>query len=295
VERESALNILTHPYDRLEPVTKGHRQLKKAATHPGAALVWKVSGRHDEGTARFAERRPGGLALIVILPRSMTLEENPALLDAVCAARPRGILPHHYGPRAADLAEVLRCPPLDMAADVTDYLAWRGIALDRDTTNIIRQIFDLSARTRTINGLARAMYMSRRALGRRLSDRGLPVPSHWLQFARLLRLASRLQNSEASIFSIAYELGYPDGFAVSNQMHRLIGYRPSVVRERLGWDWIVESWLRREAAGGGLAPHATLTMLDPEGSPGAPPAMGAPPSMTAPGRARPLRQPGTTP
>lgn len=273
MERQSRLNILAHPYRTLTPVVEGRSQLKEAASRPGSALIWQVSGDHDRETATFVEKRPGGLALIVILPQASSIEEDPALLQAVYGARPRGLLPYHYGPRAEDLIEVLRCPPLDMAADLTDYLTWRGIQLDRDTINILRQIIDLSARSKTINGLAKAMYMSRRALGRRLHDRGLPVPSHWLQFARLLRLATRLQNSQSSIFSLAYELGYPDGFAVSNQMQRLVGHRPSTVRERLGWDWIVEAWLRREAEQGAFSPQATETVLKHERTPSPPPSM----------------------
>jgi hypothetical protein len=70
----------------------------------------------------------------------------------------------------------------------------------------------------------------------------------------LLRLAIRLQNSDESVFSIAYDSGYPDGFSVSNQMQRLVGFRPSQVRQYLGWEWLVEQWLRREAEDGGLAP-----------------------------------------
>jgi hypothetical protein len=30
----------------------------------------------------------------------------------------------------------------------------------------------------------------------------------------------------------------------------MIGFRPSEVRNYLGWEWIVESWLRREAEAG---------------------------------------------
>jgi hypothetical protein len=29
-------------------------------------------------------------------------------------------------------------------------------------------------------------------------------------------------------------------------MKRMIGYRPTEVRNLLGWEWIVEAWLRRE-------------------------------------------------
>ena len=33
---------------------------------------------------------------------------------------------------------------------------------------------------------------------------------------------------------------------------RLADIRPSETRERLGWEWIVEAWLRQEATTGGL-------------------------------------------
>jgi len=261
VEHQAKLSVLVHPYERLVPVTSGRRQLKEAARRPGSALVWQPRIPGHRETARFVESRPGGLALIIILPRVGDLESDPEVLDAVHRTRPRGLLPHHFGPRSRDMAEVLRCPPLDLAGDITDYLAWRGLSVDRDTTNVLRRIIDLSAKARTINDLTRAMYVSRRALGRRLATRGLPVPSHWLQMARLLRLSARLQNSDANIFTLAYELGYPDAFSVSNQMYRLIGHRPSQVRECFGWEWILEAWLRREAETGGLAPGARRRVL----------------------------------
>ena len=135
---------------------------------------------------------------------------------------------------------------------------WRGLTIDRETIRLIRRVIELSGELRSITALSRSMYLSRRALGRRFMTRGLPVPSHWLQLGRLLRVASRLQNSEASLFSIACDSGYPDGFSVSNQMHRLIGCRPSLARERLGWEWLVEAWLRKEADEGGLSAPAAV-------------------------------------
>ena len=74
-------------------------------------------------------------------------------------------------------------------------------------------------------------------------------------------MAIRLQNSDETLFSIGYELGYPDGFSLSNQMNRLLGVRPSDARRYLGWEWILEAWLRREAATGGLGPAYTTRML----------------------------------
>jgi AraC-like DNA-binding protein len=192
---------------------------------------------------------------------------SPDLSLELQGLRPNGILPFHPDPSSAELAQVLRRPPIDLAGEVTDYLRWRGFGIDRDTTHLLRRILDLSADLRSITSVSRSMYLSRRALGRRLTTRGLPVPSHWLQMGRLLRVATRLQNSDATISSVAFEHGYPDGFALSNQMERLLGHRPSEVRQRLGWEWLVEAWLRQEAESGGLslsAAQAVRTVEQPE-------------------------------
>ena len=167
---------------------------------------------------------------------------------------------------------MLSRPPSDLSADVTEYLAWRGLVVDRETTQLLRKVIDLAAELRTVTGLARGLYMSRRALGRRLMTRGLPVPSHWLQIARVLRVAGLLQNCDTSIVSLAYGAGYPDGFSMSNQIHRLVGYRPSQIREYKGWEWIFEAWLRLEAERGGLAPATARKIQRGPKASAAPPA-----------------------
>jgi AraC-like DNA-binding protein len=269
---QNHLSILSWPYEALEPVTRGRAQLKAAARIPGSALVWQILPHKYQRAQKHVEDRPGGLALITILPKAAIIDSDPDLMHAVHRCRPHGLLPAHHGPSPLDMAEVLRRPPLDLAAEVTDYLTWRGLLVDSDTTHLLRRIVELSSELRSITGLARSMYLSRRALGRRLMTRGLPVPSHWLQIARILRLAIRLQNCDASVFSVAYESGYPDGFSVSNQMHRLMGYRPSQARQYLGWEWILEAWLRREAETGGLAPASAREIQSGRKAAAAPPA-----------------------
>jgi AraC-like DNA-binding protein len=177
------------------------------------------------------------------------------------ATRPQAILPDHEAVALEDLAQVLRRPPEDLGADVTEYVTWRGVALDRETSRLLRKTLALSADLRSVSALSRSLYLSRRALGRRLLSRGLPVPSHWLHFGRLLRVAIRLQNSSDSVLSIGYEVGYADAFSLSNQMHRLTGFRPSEVREYLGWEWLLEAWLCEEARTGGLAPEYAFDLL----------------------------------
>ncbi len=255
------LNLFAHPYHGLRPVAGGRRQLMVEGRHPGSALVWRLSEHRREPEARVVRERPGGLALVVILPPAAAIRADPDLMRLVETCRPQAILPHHEELALKDLAQVLRCPPEDLAAEVTDYVMWRGIPLDRETARLLRKTLVLSAELRSVSALSRSLYLSRRALGRRLLCRGLPVPSHWLQFGRVLRVAIRLQNSSDSVLSIGYEVGYADAFSLSNQMHRLTGFRPSEVREYLGWEWLLEAWLCEEARTGGLAPQYTFDLL----------------------------------
>lgn len=280
----SPLCLLTHPYTSLRPLTKGPAELRQLGREPGAAVVWLMArGRHP-ATAELVAERPGGLALLVVLPPIADVTVEAEVMTDLQRARPHGILPYHPHPEPRDLAQVLRRPPADLGGDVTDYLNWRGFGVDRDTARVIRKIIDLSADLRSVSAVSRSLYLSRRALGRRLMSRGLPVPSHWLQAARLLRVATRLQNSDATVSSIAMDIGYPDGFSVSNQMERLFGCRPSEARERLGWEWLLESWLRHEADVGALAPtvaHPTSSVRG-RAQPGS--ALDAPPRRRAPTR-----------
>jgi len=184
----------------------------------------------------------------------------------MASCRPHSILPHLAEVDPEEMVAVLRRFPSEFSVEVTEYLTWRGVDVDLDTRRLIRKTLELSGELRTVSGLARALYMSRRALGRRFMTRGLPVPSHWLHFGRILRGAIKLQNPATNLFSIGCELGYPDGFAFSNQMHRLTGLRPSIVKECFGWEWIVESWLHREAEDGHISSQLKASLYPERGS-----------------------------
>ena len=243
------LSLFAPPYKELEPFPLTLPPDGEPLSL-GSALIWQLSEGGWGQVFRAVRARAGGVALVMILPPADRLESVPALLEASEQCRPHSVLPHHGRPAPEDLRAVLRRPPEDLPMEFTDYLAWRGIQVDMDTRRLVRRTVELSSELRTVTGLARALYMSRRALGRRFLKRGLPVPSHILHFARLLRASIALQTTSAPLFEIACDLGYPDGFALSNQMLRLTGLRPTTVRRLLGWEWIVEAWLRTEAGEG---------------------------------------------
>lgn len=250
----SPLSLLRYPYTCLQPITGHVSEVRAAAGERGTALVWFMEPGPASPSPDLVSRRPGGVALLVVLPPDPGTGPPVPVLQILDRARPLGILPFHPDVSPEDLSQVLRKQPSDLGAEVTEYLRWRGLGADRETSQLIRRIIDLSAELRTISAVCRDLYVSRRSLGRRLMCRGLPVPSHWLHIGRILRVASRLQNHDATVSSVAFDLGYPDGFSVSNQMERLVGVRPSDVRGHLGWEWLFEAWLRREAERGGLAP-----------------------------------------
>lgn len=237
------VHLLGPPYRHLEAVNIAN------PTHPkegGWAMTWNLGSTRWRDGDPVVTGRLAGISLVVILPDGHDRLSVLRILRLIERTRPQVVLPHHQGPSPREIASVVRRPPTSLASSVTDYLEWRGVPLEPGTRNIVRRTIELSDRVQTIAALARNLYMSRRALGRRLLGQELPVPSHWLQIARILRATTKLQNSDASLFSIATSLGYPDGFSLSNQMKRLCGIRPLEARRRLGWEWLFEIWLARE-------------------------------------------------
>lgn len=267
------LSVLVPPYRELAPFEGWSEPATGASPPTGWALVWEL-GRGSWGTAfRVVRDRPGGVALLMILPPADELGSATAILEAAEQCRPHSILPYHSRPDAEELRVILRRAPDDLPMEVMDYLVWRGLQVDQDTRRLVRKTVELSAELQTVSGLARSLYMSRRALGRRFRKWGLPVPSHVLHFSRVLRASIALQTTDRTLFEVACDLGYPDGFALSNQMLRLTGWRPSTIREHLGWEWIVEAWLRTEADDGKLtglprsAPRPRSKTVEPEAGP----------------------------
>jgi AraC-like DNA-binding protein len=187
-------------------------------------------------------------SLIVLLPSAAEIHRTFPLLNSVTSLSARSVLPAVHLGSPEHLRLVLSSPPRNTADAVCRHLIRRGLLRNPAAQREVHRIFELAPEVPSITKLAKRMYASRRTLGRHFASAGLPVPSHWLQFARLLHVCIRLQSDDTAIFRIATRLGYPDGFTMSNQMKRMIGHRPSEVRQYLGWEWIVEAWLRRESA-----------------------------------------------
>ncbi|MFG0312932.1 MAG: helix-turn-helix domain-containing protein [Phycisphaerales bacterium] len=162
------------------------------------------------------------------------------------SVRPCLVLPHHGEPSPVDLRHLLRQLPDDLGGQVLDFVSWRGGALTTGGRRLLYHTFQAAQNLTSVSGLARSLGVSRRALGRRFAEETLPAPSRCLQAGRILLVHLRATSTSGSLASVARDMGYPDPFSMSNQMKRIAGVRPAEARKRLGWEWLVESWLRRE-------------------------------------------------
>ena len=214
----------------------------------GLALLWKMPERRSNADLGAVLNRPWSIPLLAVLPRSSLNAQG--ILELLEDIRPRYVFPNCKMLDPEDVVSVLRTEPEDLPGAMLDLLAYARVLVDKDTRRLIGKTIEHSNRVRSLSDLCRQLYVSRRALGRRFFDRRLPPPSHWLQFSRALRVCLRLQSSRLPVASIATTFGYPDAFTLSNQLVRLLGVRPSDVRECLGWEWLVEAWVEKERQAG---------------------------------------------
>jgi AraC-like DNA-binding protein len=247
----AALFVLSPPYQSAEVLASNRSLgLSHQPIPAGSILIWNMGGEgNSTSTLHVVARRPFGVPLVIYLPQADTwkrkVRESFRIIEE---ARPARILPYQPSLGLADIVQLVREGPGALPAELLDYLSWRGFWIDQETRQMLYRIGELSEEITTLGSVARSLYTSRRSMGRRFQIRGLPAPSHWLKLFRILRAAILMQRTGLSLQDVARNLHYPDAFTLSNQMYRLIGVRPEVVRDRVGWEWILESWIVREEA-----------------------------------------------
>ncbi|MEN8374595.1 MAG: AraC family transcriptional regulator [Gemmatimonadota bacterium] len=250
MQTDTTLALLRYPYTHLEPL----RAADPWPSECGCLVVWRLEdAAAQQADMAYVLTRPAFLPLAVVLPPADEIEPAVPLIEELPSLRPRIVLPTRRLVTPDRLRYLLAQIPPNVPRSLVDHLRFRSLLPTLRVREEVTRIIELSPTTRSISALSRRMYTSRRTLGRVFSGAGLPAPSHWLQFGRLMHVVVQIQNSDRiPINRIAMRAAYPDGFTMSNQMKRLLGVRPSDVRERLGWEWVVESWIRSEMQRGGI-------------------------------------------
>jgi len=243
--RSQSLYLFLPPYQEFTTWEEGSEHHIRRR---GAALVWQIINPETaERELEIVRNRPRGVSLIIVLPSASEIYRVVGVIRELSSTMPRGVLPASAIGSVEAVRNVFSSYPRDLPLRVLQYLTHHGVLPTPQLRTDVLRIFELAPHTPSIQKLCRQMYTSRRTLGRHFDAHGLPVPSHWLQFARLLHLATRIHGDRKAIFRLAAQAGYPDGFTMSNQMKRLLGIRPTELRQYLGYEWIIEDWLERES------------------------------------------------
>ena len=257
---EHELSFFAPPYFELIPAAT---LIQRERPPRGVFLLWDLRHATDfAATADRVARRPHGMALVIVLPPPHRMEGIRDVFDGLVDFHPCAILPASLN-SSERLRQLLRNLPRRPHREFMDYVKRRGLICDDRAHQEIDRLFSEARVVHSVAGLARRMASSRRTLGRHFADAGLPAPSRWLQFARLLYVSLYLQRNRCSIGRAAAEMGYPDPFTMSNQMKRLTGLRPSEVKSRFGWSWIIECWILEEAKRGGFDLQRYRRALEP--------------------------------
>lgn len=243
----TSLSLFLPPYDAFVAVWDA-----LSCPDRGAAVVWTIGDPASfQAEMDWLRTRPASVSLIVVLPPPSEAEWLIPRMRDLSSLRLRGVLPNSGVNNAETMRLLLRSAPRNLPSVAVTQFADHGILRNQNIRMLVGKIFELAPNVPSITQLSRKLYRSRRTLGRLFETEGLPVPSHWLQFARLLYVSALIQERpELPIMKAATAMRYPDGFTMSNQMKRLIGCRPSDVRENFGLSWIIEEWIKKECEEG---------------------------------------------
>jgi hypothetical protein len=145
------------------------------------------------------------------------------------------------------LRRILSCPD-DIGGDVVEWLAFRGFRFGPALGRSLEMIFSRATGHRLLGDLLRENGEAEGTLRRRLQKKYLPPPNAWFCAARSVTAMLRLQADPGlSLSSISHEHDHADHSALSQQILRCLGSRPSHLRALLGWEWMIEQWLNRDA------------------------------------------------
>jgi AraC-like DNA-binding protein len=183
--------------------------------------------------------------LVLVLPGALCAEAVH-LAQVASQLRIRAVLVE-----CEPLADTLRrllTQPVDLPADVEEWLLLRRATLPPDLSRVIRAVFQRAHRHHEVTELLHAVGECTSTVRAWFRARALPPPGDWLAVAHALPAVMRLQaEPRTSLFTIAVEGGYSDQSALSRQVHHLFGVRPGQLRGTLGWEWLLDGWLARRA------------------------------------------------
>lgn len=180
---------------------------------------------------------------VVVLLR---MSPEDALLTAVRLAslRIRAVVPEVEPLRP--LLVPLLTDPAALPRGAVAWLQDRGIRLSPNTAALVEGILAGAPAHATLGSLLDQLHVPISSARFRMRKKGLPAPGRWFQAGRALHAALLLQaNPEASTATIAQRLGFADHSALAHLLRRTFRVRARMIRQTLGWEWLLHRWLTR--------------------------------------------------
>ena len=139
--------------------------------------------------------------------------------------------------------------PIGMPDEVEQWLPIRLPGLAPGVGQMIGLIVRLAPGFTEVSALLGTLGHAERTVRTWFRRAAVPGPGKWLAAAHAVHAALRLQAEESlPLLTIAVECGYSDHSSLSRQSLRLFGVRPGAIRRTLGWEWLLDRWLRRMSA-----------------------------------------------
>lgn len=238
---------LPPPYDQFEAV-RNLATLRPRDLPEGSLLAVGLGAPREEWVAITA-LVPRLRARFPAVPVVLRVRRRPIPDDLEWARRAgtlhiRAVLFDGEPPRAR-LQRTLT-EPVGLPEELEEWLTLREPAVSPGVVHLVREIFRLAPRYTEVGELLACLGRPERTVRTWFQQAGLPGPGKWLAAAHAVYAALRLQSERrAPLLSVAVECGYSDHSSLSRQSLRLFGVRPGAVRQRLGWEWLLDRWLRR--------------------------------------------------
>jgi AraC-like DNA-binding protein len=238
---------LAPPYERFEvipePETLAPSELPDAALLAiGVESPQETWGEMEALVPRLRARYPAAPLVIRVGPRSA--DGDLEWVRRAGMLRVRAVL-FEGEPPLPTLRRVLT-DATGLAEDVEQWVNVRTPGLPPTVVRLIAEIVRLAPRFGEVGPLLNSLGHAERTVRTWFRRSGMPGPGKWLAAAHAVRAALRMQAEDgAPLLALAVECGYSDHSSLSRQCLRLFGVRPGVIRRTLGWEWLLDRWLRR--------------------------------------------------
>jgi AraC-like DNA-binding protein len=213
---------------------------------PGTVIAVEVSRPESASGAiasvvRDLSQRCPSCAVVVLL--RMSGEDGLVTAARLAPARLRAVVP--VGPAMSSILRDALTDPSLLPRDAVEWLRQRSIRLNANQADLIEKIFAFGPHHDDVTTLLDEVGIPSSSARFRLRKRGLPCPGRWFQLARSVHAALQLQaRPDLSITRLACQLGFADHSALAHLLRRTLAVTSNEIRGTLGWEWLLDRWLR---------------------------------------------------